>query len=194
MRHIARLMWLMVIACGAALGRWYFYGPWWDTAGHDVARFGPQPIMWTWAWVLLLMATLLVSRRSRKAVDVVPGRKRRQLGLGTLLLAVTAIALALGLGKWFIPEWNSKYRTVPEILAGQAYHGYELVKGPDRPGPFEEMGADRGGMGEPVSGSFWAKGKSCRFRIPAAPGEDFCVVGLLPPDDGPTYMVLKRRK
>ena len=54
------------------------------------------------------------------------------------------------------------------------------------------MGPVSAGKGEPVSGSFWANGKACRFHVAGVPCEEFRVVGLIPQQGGePTYIVLR---
>ena len=65
MKQIVRLMWLLVIAGGIALCRWYTYGPWWRNAGNDFVRFGPEPVVLTWGWILLLIVAILASRLQR---------------------------------------------------------------------------------------------------------------------------------
>ena len=112
----------------------------------------------------------------------------------TLLFVLIAAALAMGVAEWHFHEPRSNFRTLPEVLASGKYEGFHVVQGPDRPGPYKDMGATSAGPGEPLSGSFWANGKTRRFHVPGVPGEEFRVVGLIPQDGGePTYVVLKRR-
>jgi hypothetical protein len=191
MKFSVRLLWLAVIAGGAALVRLFTFGPWWEHAGNEFAQFGPQAILWTFAWLALLIVAVLASRRSGGAS---PAGSRWQRGIGTLLIALAAVAVAVGQGKWFSHEPGTTYRTLPEILALPDYAGFELVRKPDRPGPYEYIGTNRGAAGEPVVGSFLTTSKSCRFSIPGKAGEEYCVVVLLPQDGGgPTYIVLSRR-
>jgi hypothetical protein len=111
----------------------------------------------------------------------------------TLLLVLMATALALGVAGWPFHPPRSTCHTLSEVLALDKYHGFDLVQGPDRPGPYEDIPAAAAGMGEPLSGSIWAHGKTRRFHVAGAPGEEFRVVGLIPQDGGePTYIVLKR--
>ena len=99
----------------------------------------------------------------------------------------------MGVAEWHFHEPHSAYRTLPEVLASGKYGGFDLVQGPDRPGPYEDMGATCAGKGESLSGSFWANGKTRKFHVPGLPGEEFRVVGLVPQAGGePTYIVLKR--
>ena len=80
----------------------------------------------------------------------------------------------------------------PRTASGK-YDGFELVQEPDRPGPYEDMGATCSGRGEPLAGSLWANGETRKFHVPGVPGVEFRVVGLFPQDgDEPTYIVLKR--
>jgi len=81
-------------------------------------------------------------------------------GLRALLVVSIAAALAMGAARWCFRAPLPTYRTLPELLALGKYRGFELVQGPDRPGPYEDMGAVCAGKGEPVSGSFWANGKT----------------------------------
>lgn len=189
MKLNVRLLWLAVIAGGAALCRWYTFGPWWEHAGNDFARFGAEPILWTLAWVALLMIAIVASRRPGAAS---PAKGRWRFGLGTVLVVLAAAAVAMGHGKWFFHEPGPTYLTLPEILALPDYAGFELVREPDRPGPYERMGTTNGPLGEPVAGSFGAKGKFSRFSLPGVPGEEYRIVGLLPQDGAPTYIVLVR--
>jgi hypothetical protein len=111
--------------------------------------------------------------------------------LRTVLLVLIAAALALGVARWQFHEPRSTFRTLPEVLG--KYGGFDLVQEPDRPGPYEDMGANFAGKGESLSGSFWANGKTRKYYIDGVPGEEFRVVGLIPRDGGePTYIVLKR--
>jgi hypothetical protein len=117
-----------------------------------------------------------------------------QYRVRTVLLVLIAIALATGLARSHFHEPRTTYRTLPEVLASGKYAGFDLVQGPDRPGPYEDIGAAVAGKGEPLSGSFWANGKARKFHVPGVPGDEFRVVGLVPQDGGePTYIVLKRR-
>jgi hypothetical protein len=130
----------------------------------------------------------------RKTMAPKPERRWYQYRLRTLLLVLVATAMAMGVAKWQFHEPRSRYRALPEVLASRKYEGFDLVQEPDRPGPYEEMGANCAGQGEPISGSFWANGKNRKFHVPGVPGEEHCVVGLVPQDGGePTYIVLKRR-
>ena len=100
----------------------------------------------------------------------------------------------MGVAEWHFHEPHPNYRTLPEVLASGKYNGFDVVQGPDRPGPYKDMEATCAGPGEPLSGSLWANGKSRRFHVPGVPGEEFRVVGLIPQDGGePTYVVLKQR-
>ena len=122
-----------------------------------------------------------------------PQRRWYQYRLRTLLLVLLGIALAMGVAKWQVQEPRPTYRTLPELLASSKYAGFDLVQGPDRAGPYEDMGATCGGAGESLAGSFWANGKTRRFHVPGEPGVEFRVVGLIPQDGGePTYLVLRR--
>lgn len=113
--------------------------------------------------------------------------------LRTLLLVLVGTALAMGVAEWHFHEPRPKYRRLPEVLASGKYDGFDVVQTPDRPGPYEEIGATSAGKGEPLSGSFWANGKNRKFQVPGVPGEEFRVVGLVPQDGGePTYVVLRR--
>ncbi len=122
-----------------------------------------------------------------------PEPRWRWYRLRTLLLVLIATATALGVAAWHLHEPRRTYRTLSELLASGKYDGFDLVQGPDRPGPYEDIGVTSAGKGEPLSGSFWANGKSCRFHVPGVSGQEFRVVGLVPQDDGePTYVILKR--
>ena len=128
-----------------------------------------------------------------KTMTPKPERRWYWHRLRTLLLVLVATALAMGVAKWHFHEPRPGWHTLPEVLASGKYDGFGLVQEPDRPGPYEEMGATCAGKGEPLSGSFWANGKTRRFHVPGVPGEEFRVVGLVPQDGGePTYIVLKR--
>ena len=128
-----------------------------------------------------------------KTMATKPKPRWHRYRLRTLLVVVIAIGLAIGVARWPFHEPHPAFRTLPEVLALGKYEGFDRVQGPDRPGPYEDMGAACAGKGEPLSGSFWANGKTCRYHVPGVPGEEFCVVGLIPQDGGgPTYMVLKR--
>lgn len=117
---------------------------------------------------------------------------RFHLGRRSLLVLLAVAALALGIAKWGSQPKRPNYRTLTEIV--DAHPGFDVAQEPDHPGPYEELGTNRPGIREPVIGSFWANGKSCRFHVPGVPGEESRVVGLLPQDgSGPTYVVLKRR-
>ena len=123
-----------------------------------------------------------------------PKSRWHQYRLRTLLLVLVATALAMGVAQWHFHEPHSTYHMLPEVLASGKYNGFDLVQEPDRPGPYADMGATCAGKGEPLSGSFWANGKNRKFHVPGVPGEEFCVVGLVPQDGGePTYIVLRRR-
>jgi hypothetical protein len=116
-----------------------------------------------------------------------------QRRLRTLLVVGITAALAMGVARWHSHEPRPTYRTLPEVLAAGNYAGFDLVQEPDRPGPYEDMGATCAGTGESLSGSFWANGKTRKFHVPGVPGEEFRVVGLVPQDGGePTYIVLRR--
>jgi hypothetical protein len=130
----------------------------------------------------------------RRPATPKPTRRWHQYGLRTLLLVLIATALAMGVAnRWHFHGPRPAYRTLPGVLALGKYDGFDLVQGPDRPGPYEDMGAACVGKGEPLSGSFWANGKTRRFYVPGVPGEEFRVVGLIPQDGGePAYIVLKR--
>jgi hypothetical protein len=122
-----------------------------------------------------------------------PKRHWYQYRLRTLLLVLVATAMAMGVAKWHFNEPRPTYRTLPEVLASGKYDGFDLVQEPDRPGPYEDMGPTCAGKGEPLSGNFWANGKTRRFHVPGVTGEELRVVGLIPQDGGePTYVVLRR--
>jgi hypothetical protein len=117
-----------------------------------------------------------------------------QYSLRSLLVVVTLGLLATSLAKWYFSEPPPVYRTLPEILAlYQQFGRFDLVRSPDRPGPYMLLGACcTAGEGQPVSGSFFANGKTRKFHIPGVGGQEFRVVGLVPLDGGePTYAVLK---
>jgi hypothetical protein len=127
------------------------------------------------------------------AIALMPERRWYQHRLRTLLLVLVATAMGMGAVNWHFHEPRPTYRTLPEVLTSGNYDGFDLVERPDRPGPYKDIGALRAGKGEPLSGSFWANGKSRKFHIPAVPDEELCVVGLVPQDGGePTYIVLRR--
>jgi hypothetical protein len=130
--------------------------------------------------------------KQRKAAQATQNAKGKfDLGRRSLLVLLAVAVLALGIAKWGPQGKSSKYRTLAQIVA--ANDGFVVAKEPDRPGPYEELGTNRPGIGEPAIGSFWVSGKSCRFHVPGVPGEEFRVIGLLPQDGGgPTYVVLKR--
>jgi hypothetical protein len=130
--------------------------------------------------------------KQRRATPAPPDAKGRfHLGRRPLLVLLAVAALALGIAKWGPQPKRPAYRSLTQIVA--AYDGFDVAESPDGPGPYEELGTSRAGIGEAVVGSFWANGKSCRFHVPAVPGEEVRVVGLLPRDGGgPTYVVLKR--
>ena len=130
--------------------------------------------------------------KQRKAIPTSQITKGRfNLGRRRLLLLVTVAVLAFGIAKWWPQEKHPKFRTLTQIVAAQ--EGFTVVEKPDRPGPYEELGTSRAGVGETIIGSFWANGKSCPFHISGMAGEEFRVIGLLPQDGGgPTYVVLKR--
>ena len=100
MKFGVRLLWLAVIAGGAAIFRWYTFGPWWEHAGNNFTRFGPQPILWTFAWIVLLIIAILASRRSRTAS---PAGSRWQRGMGTLLIAARGGCRGVGTGQVVFP-------------------------------------------------------------------------------------------
>ncbi len=131
--------------------------------------------------------------KQRKAVPMSQKTKGRfNFGRRLLLLLATAAVLAFGLAKWWPQEKHPKFRTLAQIVAAQ--EGFDVAEEPNRPGPYEELGTCRAGVGKSAIGSFWANGKSCRFQVSGTAGEELRVVGLLPKDGGgPTYVVLKRR-
>ena len=131
--------------------------------------------------------------KKRKAILTNHNTKGRfYLGRRKLLMLVAVAVLAFGLAKWWPQEKHPKSRTLTQIVA--AHEGFNVAERPNRPGPYEELGTCRAGVGEPVIGSFWANGKSCRFHIPGVAGEELRVVGLLREDGGgPTYVVLRRQ-
>jgi hypothetical protein len=124
-----------------------------------------------------------------------PKRHWRRYSLRGLLFLIIMALVAWGLVKWPFHASPSPYHTLPEILS--RYPGWELVQGPDRPGPYETIGApsSTSGIGGGVSGSFWAHGEAARkYNIPGIPGYELCAVGLVPQGGGgPTYVVLKRK-
>jgi hypothetical protein len=123
-----------------------------------------------------------------------PTRRWSKYRVRTLLLVLIATAAAIGVYRWPFHGLPSRIHTLPEVLASSKCHGFELVQGPDRPGPYEDLEPNSGTSGEPLSGSVWANGKSCRYNVAGVPGEEFRAVGLIPQDGGPpTYIVLKRR-
>jgi hypothetical protein len=130
--------------------------------------------------------------KQRKAIRTSQNSKGRSiLGRRLLLLLVAAAVLAFGLAKWWPQEKHPKFRTLTQIVAAQ--EGFDVAEEPTPPGPYEELGTSRAEVGEPIIGSFWANGKSCRFNIPGIAGEELRVIGLLPQDGGgPTYVVLRR--
>jgi hypothetical protein len=130
----------------------------------------------------------------RKRATIKPRRRWREHLLRTLPVILIAAVLATVLARWRSHEGRPTYRTLPEVLASGNYGGFDVVQRPDRPGPYESMGPVCAGKGEPVSGSFWAHGKTRRFNLPGVPGKEFCVLGLIPRDGGePTYVVLSRQ-
>ena len=101
-----------------------------------------------------------------------------------LLFALIAATLAMGVAGWRFHEPHPDCRTLSEVLASGKFDAFNVVQGPDRPGPYKEMGTTSAGPGEPLSGSFWANGKTRRFHVPGVPGEEFRVIGLIPQDGG----------
>jgi hypothetical protein len=191
MKYLLRLLWLLVISGGVALCCWYIHGPPSTCGGslltHDAVRFGPVPIVLTWAWILCLIGAILASRRSTSPKGT---KCRFQYSLRSLLAVLTLSALAMGLGKWWLQEPPPLYRTLPEILA--AHDGFDFVQGPDEPGPYQYLGTVCAARNTTVSGEFRANGKTRSFHVPGVPGEEFRVVGLAPQDgSSPTYIVLK---
>jgi hypothetical protein len=92
-----------------------------------------------------------------------------------LLFVLIAAALAMGVAGWHFHEPRPNCHTLPEVLASGKYDGFDVVQGPDRPGPYKDMGATCAGPGEPLSGSFWANGKTRRFHVPGVPGQQYLV-------------------
>ena len=91
------------------------------------------------------------------------------------------------------PRTAPTFHTLTEVLASGKYAGFDLVQEPDRPGPYQDMGDVAAGKGEPVTGSFWANGKTRKFQVSGVPGKELRVVGLIPQTGGePTYVVLRR--
>jgi hypothetical protein len=108
-----------------------------------------------------------------------------------LLLLVAAVVLVFGFTKWWPQEKHPKYRSLAQIVA--AHQGFDVAEEPQRPGPYEELGTCKAGVGEAAIGSFWAKGENCRFHVPGTAGDELRAIGLLPEDgSGPTYVVLRR--
>jgi hypothetical protein len=93
-----------------------------------------------------------------------------------LMMVLVAIALGTGVAKWHFHEPLPTYRTLPEVLALGKYDGFDLVQGPDRPGPYKDIGAVAAGKGEPLFESSWANGKTRKFHVPGVSGEAFRVV------------------
>jgi hypothetical protein len=123
-----------------------------------------------------------------------PNPRWHQYRRRALLFVLIAAALAMGVAGWHFREPRPDRGTLSEVLAAGKYDGFDVVQAPDRPGPYKDIGATSARPGEPLSGSFWANGKTRRFHLPGVPGEEFRVVGLIPQDGGePTYVVLKRR-
>jgi len=131
--------------------------------------------------------------KQKKATPGTPDTQCKfHLGRRSLLVLLVVAVLAVGIAKWGPQGKASRYRTLAQIVA--ANEGFVVAKEPDHPGPYEELGTNRPGIGEPAIGSFWVSGKSCRFHVPAEPGEELRVIGLLPQGGGgPTYVVLKRK-
>ena len=133
-----------------------------------------------------------VMGKQRKTIPTAKNKGRFYLGRRLLLPLVAAVVLALGITKWWPQEKHTKFRTQTQIVAAQ--EGFDIAEEPNRPGPYEELGTCRAGVGESVIGSFWANGKICRVHVPGVAGEELRVVGLLPQDGGgPTYVVLRRQ-
>ena len=88
--------------------------------------------------------------RKIKAQSAAPNPKPRwyRYRLRTLLLVVIAAVAAMGVARWHFPDPHPAYHTLPEVLASGKYDGFDLVQGPDRSGPYEDMGATCGGKGE----------------------------------------------
>jgi hypothetical protein len=119
-------------------------------------------------------------------------RRWYQHRLRMLLFLVGAAVVFVGLVKWYPRRPSPAYRTLSEIL--KHYNGSELVQEPDRPGPYEIIAAPHSWVSGPVVGSFRANGKTRRFSVSGIPGNELCVVGLVPQAGGePTYLVLKRK-
>jgi hypothetical protein len=76
-----------------------------------------------------------------------PKRHWRRYGLRALLLVIAVALVAWGLVKWPFNAWPSNYHTLPEIL--RQYPGWELIEGPDRPGPYETIAAPSPSSGVP---------------------------------------------
>jgi hypothetical protein len=132
-------------------------------------------------------------RRKAQSASPQPNRRWQRYRLHTLLVVVIGAALAIGIAKWQFRAARPTYRSLPEVLAQGNCGDFDLVQGPDRPGPYEDMGAVPARKGEPIFGSFSANGKTRKVHVPGVPGEEFRVVGLLPQSGGePTYIVLKR--
>jgi hypothetical protein len=91
-----------------------------------------------------------------------------------------ATALAMGVAKWHFHEPHSAYRTLPEVLASGKYEGFDLVHEPDRPGPYQDMGATGAGKGESLSGSFWLTARLASFMFLACPARSFASSVLFP--------------
>jgi hypothetical protein len=133
----------------------------------------------------------MTKAKSQTAIE--SGQRRwYQRRLRILLFIVAMAAVFLGLVKWYPPRPSHTYRTLSEIL--EYYNGSELVQEPDRPGPYEIIAAPNSWVSGPVVGSFRANGETRRFSVSAIPGNELCVVGLVPQEGGgPTYIVLKRK-
>ena len=108
-----------------------------------------------------------------------PRRRWYQYGLRAFLLVLIATVLAMVLTRWHSLGGRSTYRTLPEVLASGNYGDFDLVQGPDRPGPYESMGPVFAGKGEPVSGSFWANGKLVDFMFLVYPARSFAFRSIL---------------
>ncbi len=112
--------------------------------------------------------------------------------LRILLCIVAVAAVYVGFVRWYPRRPSPAYRTLSEIL--KSYKGSDLVQEPDRPGPCEIIAAPNSWVSGPVVGSFRANGETRRFSVSAIPGNELCVVGLVPREGGgPTYIVLKRK-
>jgi hypothetical protein len=195
MKRVIRLMWLLVIAGGVMLFRWFTTGASWLNVG-DVPlsnRFGPQAIAWTCAWFMLLIFTLFQSRKSKAPAGLAAPGKRFQFGVGTLLMVLAAMAVVLGVSKWGFPSQGNRstYHTLAELRA--KYADFDVVQVPDLPGPYEEIpGATYRGEGGDLAGSFWANGKTRKFFVAGAPGVEHRVVELISQDSrDPTFLVLQ---